>query len=159
ARLIPLYYLVTLIYAIVLVLGPRGYAGNAGIALLTSLAFIPYPTYGVEGSDVFPLFTLGWSLNYEVFFYLLFSIFITAPRSRAVISIAGMLVAVTLAGQLLHPNGIALRFWCQPIILEFGFGMIIALVWRGAIRASLWLCAVVAVVALGLLLADPYMLL
>ncbi len=154
-RLVPLYWLVTLCYMPILMLGSRGYEGNLSQALLASLAFIPYPTYGAEGGLVFPLYTLGWSLNYEVFFYVLFSLFVVLPAPRAVIALCSTLLIIVLAGFALPAESTVLRFWSQPIILEFGLGALLGWAWLRDLRLSRSSAALVAIGALACVLIDP----
>lgn len=60
-RLVPLYWIATLCFLPILLFGSKGYTGSLWQAILTSLFFLPYPTYGVDGAVVFPIHTLGWS--------------------------------------------------------------------------------------------------
>jgi len=67
-RIVPIYWVATLIYALKL-----QFVTGEGVelnALIMSLFFVPYvnPTGLVQ-----PLLGVGWSLNYEMFFYFFFS--------------------------------------------------------------------------------------
>jgi exopolysaccharide production protein ExoZ len=140
----------------VIVFGSTPYPGDLFAALLQSLVFIPFAAEGAAAGAVFPLYTLGWSLNYEVFFYLLFAVFIVLPARRAVLALGATLLLVVLAGWAAAPDSVALRFWSQPIVLEFGLGALIAWAWLGPTRrigapAALLLGAG----ALALVLVDP----
>jgi peptidoglycan/LPS O-acetylase OafA/YrhL len=73
-----------------------------------------------------PLYSLGWTLNYEMFFYAIFALVLVWPMQRGVLAlIAAMVAAAAIGGiaALPHPLG----FWTDPIILEFAFGMALAL--------------------------------
>lgn len=67
-KIAPLYYVITLAIALLILFRPdifgRSYE-DLPLHLLFSLCFIPYVINGVDG----PLLSVGWSLNYEVFFY------------------------------------------------------------------------------------------
>ena len=155
-RLVPLYWIVTLVYVAVLVAGSHGYHGDLLKALLTSLSFVPYPTYGVDGSgNVYPLYTLGWTLNYEMFFYVIFAIFIGLSQARAVRAIGATLALLVAIGLLLGAGGSELTFWTQPIILEFGFGLGVGTLWLSDFRLSAPTCLLIAVAALCVVVADP----
>ena len=155
-RLVPLYWLVTLLYLPLLLRSATGFRGDLPAALLTSLLFVPYPTYGTSGGLVFPLLTLGWTLNYEIFFYGLFAAAVVLPRRQAAAAVLAGLLTLALAGAAWQPGMTAPRFWTQPIILEFGFGVLIGLWWS----APAWLprggCIVLAVAALAAVLLDPF---
>lgn len=154
-RLVPLYWIATLCFLPILLFGSKGYTGSVWQAILTSMFFLPYPTYGVDGAAVFPIHTLGWSLNYEVFFYLIFSIFIVLPLRKAVAAVCGTIVLIIIAGGLFEPQSIALRFWSQPLILEFAFGVLIGWLYSRAWRLNLPVA--VGLVAAGVLwlMMDP----
>src|SRR5215469_15902504 len=52
--------------------------------IVTSYLFIPYDTLGYGSDYPFPVVDLGWSLNYEMFFYVLFACFIGFACRKAV---------------------------------------------------------------------------
>jgi peptidoglycan/LPS O-acetylase OafA/YrhL len=154
-RLVPLYWIATLCYLPLLVLGARGYHGDLLLALGTSLAFIPFPAHDLGPSEIYPIYTLGWSLNFEVFFYLLFALFIVMPMRRAVAAVACALLFVVAVGLAASPQTIALRFWSQPIVLEFGLGVAIGFAWLQGSRIRAPMAATLALAALTALLLDP----
>ncbi|HEY4081701.1 MAG TPA: acyltransferase [Burkholderiaceae bacterium] len=152
-RLVPLYWIATLCMLPLLLYGRHPYAGDLRAALATSLSFWPYPTYGFEGEAVFPLHNLGWSLNYEVFFYLVFSVFIVLPIRRAVTGVCLAIMSIVLLGMAWRPESTALRFWTQPIIVEFALGVLAGGAWlRGfALKGvTAGLLAAISVVVLSL---------
>ena len=71
-----------------------------------------------------PVLFLGWTLNLEMFFYLLFAFSLKlSHRYRAPICSA-ILLAIAACGQLFRFDSVFLQFYTQPIILDFIFGMI-----------------------------------
>jgi exopolysaccharide production protein ExoZ len=124
-RIAPLYYAATLLYLPLFLLGAHVHAPHKLTAILASFAFIPYPTYGFDGDNVFPVLNLGWTLNYEMFFYVLLSLTLFLRESYAVIALLlALALAVCLNPLVPAPN--VVRFWLQPIILEFGLGVAVA---------------------------------
>lgn len=128
ARIIPVYWFYTLGSAAMLLIAPQLYRSNDFSVkhLVLSLFFIPHIT---AESGWSPVVKQGWTLNYEVFFYVLFAIAMAiSVRHRTALSV-GTLVAFSVAGHLMKlghfPLG-ALGFYFQDIILEFAFGMLIA---------------------------------
>jgi exopolysaccharide production protein ExoZ len=118
-RIVPLYWLATT--GLVLLLAP--FAGTK--AVIASLLFWPYPAGGA------PLLNVGWTLNIEMFFYLVFRVTLLA-KSRVAVTAA---VSIFLLGfAWLGPTSGALAYFSNPIITEFVFGMIIALAYRADIR-------------------------
>ena len=152
-RIVPLYWITTLIYA--LKLWQFG-SPPEGEALLRSLFFIPYLN---EQGEMHPVYGLGWTLNYELFFYLLFAVgLLGSLRSLLMLVGAGLLVLLGLGSWLgLDGLGRVLFFWSQPIVLFFLAGMTLpfairALRARGFPEFSLTLSVVVALASIALVL-------
>lgn len=93
---------------------------------LLSLFFIP--SFNERGL-LQPILGVGWSLNYEVYFYLLFALSLFIARRFIVPVLLGMIVA-TLFVSNLFPVGPFKTFFSNPIILEFIFGAAIAVVYK-----------------------------
>ena len=154
-RLIPLYWIATLTLLPMLIYGHHRYAGDLKAALASSLFFLPYPTYGFEGDAVFPVHTLGWSLNYEVFFYLVFTIFIVLPMRRAVVGVCLAIVLIALLGATWRPESTALRFWTQPIIVEFAFGVLAGGAWLRGFALNGWSAGSLTAISVVVLAWNP----
>jgi exopolysaccharide production protein ExoZ len=141
ARIAPPYWIVT-----ALAIQTTTISTDWG-SLLGSYLFIPYR---VANGNIVPLYGLGWTLNFEMYFYALFSAVIFLRRSIAVTALCVFLSMAVLLGYLLQPTLAPLQFWSDPIILEFAFGMILALLYTGGVRfpTTLRIFLVVAGVAL-----------
>ena len=154
-RLVPLYWLATLLYLAVLALGSHGLPAQPLSALLSSLAFVPHAVGGLQGGLPYPLLSLGWSLNYEVLFYLLFASWLALPMRQVVVGTWALLLMLVGAGALWPPEATALRFWTRPIVLEFGLGLLLGQAWRAGWRLPGAAALALAATALAVLLADP----
>ncbi|MET0443842.1 MAG: acyltransferase [Pseudorhodoplanes sp.] len=111
-------------------------------AVIESFFFIP----GLRANgEVRPLLALGWTLNYEMFFYAAFAACLLLPRRWGLLALFTGFVAFVALGWLVRMPTTALAFWADSIILEFLFGMAIALVLRTGLRFG-------SVAALGLFL-------
>jgi exopolysaccharide production protein ExoZ len=124
-RIVPLYWLATIAaFAFHKVSATHG--ANAGWSeLLRSMFFIPYR----DAEDGWtPVLAQGWTLNYEMFFYVIFTTAIAFPRQIAVPAIASALVIFTLVGSVL-PEGV-LAYLSSPIVLWFVMGIGLAVLWR-----------------------------
>lgn len=128
-RIVPLYWTALTLRLLVLVagvhLGTKMFPDAMAIA--TSYLFIPYDTLGYGPDFPFPILDLGWSLNYEMFFYLLFACFIGLRRNIAVPAVVTFLVVGIVLATFFPPETLAVRFWLRPIALEFACGTLIAL--------------------------------
>jgi peptidoglycan/LPS O-acetylase OafA/YrhL len=125
ARVAPLYWLVTLVvFAIAFAAPSLMKATTADPAqLLASLLFVPIRD--VAGA-VRPTVLVGWTLNYEMAFYLLFAAGMLFPGRRAGLALVlGVLALAGTLGLILQPTGVLSGFYTQPIILEFGAGVIL----------------------------------
>ena len=159
ARVVPLYWLATFgVTAVALVAPALVSATHAtGPNLLRSLAFWPYRRE--DGADM-PMLFLGWTLNYEAFFYATFAICLAiSTRLAPYITLWLMVAAASLHG-LVAPLGDPLDFWTRPIVLNFACGIVVWLVWRGSgaglRRIPSIIAGLVALVALGVLLVGAH---
>jgi len=120
-RIIPLYWILTLGVAAIAVIKPELLNSTLvnGETLFKSLFFIPFAK---ANGAVQPILFLGWTLNYEMFFYSVYAaciaIGLRTPLAPAVVII--LLVAI---GRLVHVDNVAWRFYTNPIMLEFVFGI------------------------------------
>jgi exopolysaccharide production protein ExoZ len=121
ARIVPIYWITTAIAVPVLDL----HADWASV--ITSYLFIPYRA--ADGRIV-PLNGVGWTLNFEMLFYVLFAATICLSRRAAVPSLCVLLGGMVLLGYWASPQQAALEIWSDPIVLEFAFGMLIATLYR-----------------------------
>lgn len=132
-RITPLYWLVTLLMVVLALAANR--LDSANPALL-SLAYIPYLN---EAGEVQPLHGVGWTLNYEMEFYLFFALCLCFSRKAGAVLLSAILIGVVLCRDaLLVPFAgsefwtTAVRFWSEPIVLFFLGGF-----WLGMLRG--WL--------------------
>jgi len=88
-----------------------------------SYAFLPSSR---PDGTIQPIYSLGWTLNYEMFFYVVFAACIVLPRRRAVAAVALLLSAAMAIHPLIPPQATALVFWTDRILFEFLLGMAIA---------------------------------
>ena len=154
ARVVPLYWLtsgVTLVF--ILLLHPDlGSAVHSLGSVIGSFTFIPLPR---PNGVIFPLNPPGWTMPYEMFFYVLFAGAILLSRTRAVIVLTVLFAILTTVG-LIVPLPQPFASWCDPLMLEFSFGMLVALAYRAGFRipwpvsAALLLAAAAALAASAL---------
>jgi peptidoglycan/LPS O-acetylase OafA/YrhL len=118
-RICPLYYLLTIGAFAVGFIAPQllRSPNTEWDSLLRSFLFI-------ASKEHEPVVGVGWTLCYEMFFYLLFFIaFKISHKNRHIISTA-FLAIIVLAGVVLKPENEYLQFYVRPIILEFALGML-----------------------------------
>lgn len=127
ARIIPAYWLFTLLTAAVLVFFPGvvPLTEFTPVFLLKSLFFIP--TQNPSGIGFFPLLTVGWTLNYEMAFYAVFFLSLFFPKN---IMFFVLVLCFYMLQGLLYKLGGEFVFYANNIIYEFLFGVLIAIAYR-----------------------------
>lgn len=121
-RIAPLYWLITLGLTIAALIAPSRFSDQQPTLshVLLSLGFIQH--FNPKGAP-FPLLQLGWTLNYEVAFYLLFAVAMALPRAVRLRFLAFTLASGALAGFLYFP---AYTLLLNPLLLEFLSGVLLA---------------------------------
>jgi exopolysaccharide production protein ExoZ len=154
ARITPLYWLATGLTLVLL--SYEAFKGKSAFPrvpeILASLSFIPFarPLDGLPR----PVLPLGWTLNYEMFFYVVFALFVALPRDRAVTAVAVSLGLMVAAGVLVKPESTALAYWSDPIILEFVLGAAIALAFERGFRLKTPLAVILILCGIVFLALD-----
>ena len=143
-RVVPIYWAITAVYMARKLLAGQTYSLNE---IFSSLLFLPYGRDSME-----PILGLGWTLNYEIFFYavfafcLLFSARIGIPL---LLAIFGIIVAIGFALPDTAPAPI--QYWTRPIILYFVAGVLLGLTYLWSLSRTflpimrLWMVTAVTI--------------
>jgi exopolysaccharide production protein ExoZ len=123
ARIVPVYWLFSAGIIVLLLLSPKMLNSTTLTweAVWKSFLFIPFQN---ENGAVKPLLFLGWTLMYEVMFYLLFALSLVAGRARH-LAVCGGLLMLYLAGRIWPEGSTAWVFYTNSVILEFAFGVVL----------------------------------
>jgi exopolysaccharide production protein ExoZ len=153
-RIVPLYWIASVA---ALCLGAAGiFWTPSRLQALASFAFIPYgPESGAP--YYYPVLTIGWTLNYEMFFYCVFAASLFLKRSARLPALTALFGALVALRYLLAPAAAPLLFWSDPLILEFLAGAWVGATWRrGGLhrQGRAWALAGAAVLAF-LLVRQP----
>jgi exopolysaccharide production protein ExoZ len=149
-RVVPLYWIFTTFFLCIALAAP-GVISHTDLGIsrvLTSYLFIPWPR---ADGGMYPILALGWTLNYEMFFYLVFAVGLLLPRPRGLALILGVFGALVVVGLLVSGQHFILRFFTRPIILEFGFGMLLAMAYLRGIRLGPGVRVALALLGIALL--------
>jgi peptidoglycan/LPS O-acetylase OafA/YrhL len=122
-RIVPLYWTMTLLTAGLLLAVPNLFRDNLFTwnHFLLSLLFIPHVN-PVDADSYSPLIKIGWTLNFEMFFYFTFA---ALMRFRLATRIAAMTIlfsALIAANRLWQPDLAPLQFWASGELFEFVMG-------------------------------------
>lgn len=122
-RILPFYYIMTLGSYILVLLFPGFFAYTKAdpVFLIKSLLFLPFD---IGGGAIQPLLRVGWTINYEIFFYLLFYVSLRISHKYRGLVCGGMIVSLAALGRLLPLDHIPYTFYSDPILLEFLFGIL-----------------------------------
>lgn len=132
-RVAPIYWLCTLLVFALAFVAPALFKTTVADVghLLKSLAFIPSadPT---NPTDWRPLFKLGWTLNYEIFFYLVMALLFWCDSSRQrAILLTAIMSALMVASFFVTPRGSLFAFYANLNLLPFVCG-----VWLAELRGA-----------------------
>lgn len=138
-RLLPLYWLLTVSLFFASTLVPGVIAESPPIVeLIQSLFFIPYMR---DTGLMRPVLFLGWTLNYEIFFYGCFALSLHFPKPTLIVVLA--LFGLVLSGMLFQPGSVIGQFYTDPVLLEFAAGIMCFKVWNVLKPGTGWAGAVI----------------
>ncbi len=135
-RVAPLYWIATALMAL--------HQGAPIEAAIKSALFVPY--FG-EGGNIWPVLVPGWTLNYEMFFYLLVGLMLLCPRRTGVLLLAGLMLLLAASHPAVPGDDARLMTYTNPLILEFLAGIGLAELWLRRTLPGPWIAG--PMIALG----------
>lgn len=121
-RIVPLYWIFTLVYLLVTLAGKHN--PISPLDVIRSMFFIPWFD-GHLSQRISAFYFLGWTLMYEMFFYCVFAITLTLPRTVQLKAVVGCLSGLVGIGLLFDfKNGMSFAY-TSPLLLEFIAGCLI----------------------------------
>ncbi len=132
-RIVPLYWGATLAVTALALLLPSLFRTTHPtlLGVAESLFFIP------SEATKAPLLGVGWTLDYEVFFYLLFACLSDFASETRTFAVCALLAGLMLIGQV-APHETALEyFYTSPSLLGFALGTVLAQAHRHGLLARL----------------------
>jgi exopolysaccharide production protein ExoZ len=132
-RIVPLYWLFLSLLVLTALLFPRLFHSTTITPenVTKSFLFIPH-FHVVQTGLIAPILIPGWSLDYEMFFYLVFGLVMFLPSRGLRATILGLcLSGLVLLGFALQPTGALLSTYTNPDLLKFLDGIVLAVIYRG----------------------------
>lgn len=117
ARIYPIYWLYCGFYLFFHVLFWNQYS-QGPVETVKTLALWPGFSAGIIGP--------GWTLSYEVFFYLVFGLCFLLPRIQSRLALTALLIGLIVGGNVFGVSGRAMQVLTNPLLLEFLMGVWIA---------------------------------
>lgn len=124
-RIIPLYYALTLgLFCVAALVPSLLKSASADFShLIQSLLFIPYER---PNGVIKPLLFLGWTLNYEMFFYVIFAIGFKLSRRPEIFTLCTVFI-LAIIGAITDTGFAPFDFLTDSVILNFAWGCLVYL--------------------------------
>ena len=154
-RVVPLYWLLTSLLLVGTAIAPGLLNTPPGglDVVIGSYLFVPVMR---STGELRPVLGQGWTLNYEMFFYALFGLAMLLPRRFAVPALGAALVGLVALGRVVALPFAAVAVWTDGLLLEFLFGIAIALLAeRGAALGAVTAAVVTAIGCLAAIGLGP----
>lgn len=153
-RIVPLYWIITAATALAILARPQFFYDH----ILTignfagSLVFVPTLLDGY----LHPVVIQGWTLCYEMMFYVLFALTLFWRKGSRFWILTGVLVGIAILHPFM-PGGYASAF-TRPIMLEFMAGVAIGQLWLTRTRVPVAMAGALVVAGfLGFFLLDRFL--
>lgn len=155
-RIVPMYWIATFCMFPMPAISRTIAVGNVidFKQLIASLLFVPWPSR-VFANEFAPVYRPGWTLNYEMFFYVIFAVaLMLRDKQKILIFLACFFSSTAFLGWLFNIGGI-LGVYTDSMTLEFVYGVLIGwfLMSRGPLPVLV--AAAAAIFGLGLLAWFP----
>lgn len=133
-RVVPMYWGATILAAALALLAPHLFKTTVYDTgqLLMSLFFVPF--YNPVSHGIHPLYKLGWTLNYEVFFYVCFALLAFLGAQSRVVWLTIAFTSLAVLGALWQPEQAIAQFYTSYMPLAFCAGA-----WLGLATLRGWL--------------------
>lgn len=122
-RIVPFYWAATLVVFAAAAAMPQFFRSTTADVshLLYSLFFIPH--VNAATGETLPTLILGWSLNFEMYFYVVFALALLWGGRRAPMISVAVIVTLTAIITFSGSSDPVLAFYGRPIVLEFCYGV------------------------------------
>jgi len=121
-RIVPLYWLYSLV--VYFERSMIKHAITPGEIIKTLLFF---PLLAAKNT-LLPIIGQGWSLSYEMYFYLLIVIFLMLKKKKNIFrNLLVAMVVLAVVGYFINPADLTLKFISTPILIEFSLGLAVGM--------------------------------
>lgn len=158
-RIVPLYWLFTIMASGIALIMPAYLRSTQFdlMHLLASLFFIPWvnPANATDGM-IAPVIIPGWTLNYEMYFYLIFGALLLIQKKMRLPALFAVLTVIFLAAYMAPEGSTVARFYGNSVIFEFLAGVLIARLYLAGKVMGTASAIVAAIVFMAILLWADY---
>ena len=152
-RIVPIYWITTTLKVALLLSVPALGLRGLGSSWHVVASYLFLPSWNTIHAAL-PVVPVGWTLNFEMLYYALFAsaLALKIPPLRMLVPV---LIAMALVPLVVRAKVYALLTWCDPILLEFLFGMLLERAWRRGWKLRPRLAWAVLCLAMSLLVLLP----
>ena len=139
-RIVPIYWFYTMVMATLLFVFPYLFSQGKTFSLghlLASLSFVPWPN---SIGQIKPILSVGWTLNFEMYFYIIFSMLLLLQKKYFIPLLAIFLLSGFIIGLLYKPQSSIFYVITSPLLIEFLYGSIIGIYYKRGLMLSTNLC-------------------
>jgi exopolysaccharide production protein ExoZ len=152
-RVVPLYWMLTTVVLGVMIVAPSLLDSRTDIPhALASYFFVAWPSPSMP-EHLWPIAIIGWTLNYEMFFYLIFGLALLLPHRFRLAAVGVPLVCAVALGHAVEASA-QVEFYMSPLLLEFVAGIGIAHWYMSGYRFSTIACILAVVTSILLFAAS-----
>ena len=132
ARIVPLYWFATGLAFLLACFGFRIFGASTDLGLLLkSLLFVP--AANADGRN-WPTLYVGWTLDFEIFFYAVFAVVLLLPRCFRVVTLAIVFGGLVVFHATFRSGNLIVVTYTDPIILEFIIGIVIGTIFGADLK-------------------------
>lgn len=128
-RLLPLYWIFTVLTFLILTLKPgiSNMSDEDPLHFLYSMLFIPYVG---KSHLVLPILAVGWTVNFELAFSLIFSLSLLISHRHRVLVCSLMLLSLVAVGLFIKPEPLFIQYYTDVLFFDFFLGVIAGWIWE-----------------------------
>lgn len=133
-RIVPIYWILSFLALGILIARPDLFYFNRTLDyewILSSFLFFPLRS---DSGITTPLIGVGWTLNYEMYFYVVFSILLFFPRKYFLPAITSFFVVSVAVGYFVERTNLFIILITNWLLLEFLLGCFIGFLYKSGLR-------------------------
>lgn len=148
-RVVPIYWIYTFVLAALMILLPQLVSQGKSVGLVHFIASIFFIPWENNIGYIKPLLAVGWTLNFEIYFYLLFTILLFIPKKYFLIILSTIMISGVLTGVLLKPLPATMYVLSSPLLLEFLIGCIVGILYTSQVTLPKWTAYFLVILGIG----------
>lgn len=123
-RIVPLYWLLSTVAVLVMLIAPHQLQTARFELHHVVFSYLFIPSMHPVLHSLEPIIIPGWTLNYEMFFYLIFGLWLLVPEKFRFAGVGVVILALVMLGVLTNASSVrAEGFYTSSIMLEFLIGI------------------------------------